>query len=268
MKDFLVRIRWLLSEQLGLDVVKFIRFFLGIGWYLKDLYVFSRACNDKIILKPCLHDKRAESGSIRNEYFWQDLIVARWIFASSPRVHVDFGSRIDGFVAHVASFREVEVFDVRPVASVIPGVVFRKADLLNIDSIKGFVGGGVGYCDSISCLHVLEHIGLGRYGDPLHVYGYMKALRNLVSLLEANGTLYLSSPVGKQCVEFNANRIFDPVGLHDAACSLGLSLVRVAIVGSNASVYEPPLDLILEALERLSCEDYNLLIMAYVKDLG
>ena len=268
MKDFLARTRWLLSEQLGLDIVKLVRFFLGITWYLKDLYIFSRAYDHKIMLKPCLHDKRGEGGSIRNEYFWQDLIVARWIFEASPRIHADFGSRIDGFVAHVASFREIEVFDVRPVSSVIPGIVFRRADLLNIGSINGYIGGGAGYCDSISCLHVLEHIGLGRYGDPLDVYGYIQALRNLASLLEANGTLYLSTPVGKQCVEFNANRIFDPLHLIDTACSVGLSLVRVAIVGSNASVYEPPLDLMLEVLDGLSCKDYNLLVMQFVKDIG
>jgi len=38
---------------------------------------------------------------------------------------VDIGSRVDGFVAHVASFREIEVFDVRPISAQIPASSFN-----------------------------------------------------------------------------------------------------------------------------------------------
>jgi hypothetical protein len=56
---------------------------------------------------PCLDDKFAKSGIARGHYFHQDLLVAKKIFANNPELHVDIGSRIDGFVAHVASFREI-----------------------------------------------------------------------------------------------------------------------------------------------------------------
>ena len=78
---------------------------------------------------PCLQDRYEEAGKINSEYFWQDLLVARWIFEAKPDKHVDIGSRLDGFVAHVASFREIEVFDVRPITTQVPGVIFRQADL-------------------------------------------------------------------------------------------------------------------------------------------
>jgi hypothetical protein len=63
---------------------------------------------------------------------------------------------------------------------------------------------------SLSCLHVIEHIGLGRYGDPIDAKGAQKACVELERILAANGTLYLSVPVGKPRIEFNAHRILDP----------------------------------------------------------
>jgi len=63
--------------------------------------------------------------------------------------------------------------------------------------------------DSLSCLHALEHFGLGRYGDPIDFDGWIKGLKNLYKLLEPRGILYLSLPTGEpQRVEFNAQRVF------------------------------------------------------------
>ena len=64
-------------------------------------------------MSPCLTDRFEESGAARGHYFHQDLLVAQRIFDSAPARHVDMGSRIDGFVAHVASFREPEQRDLR-----------------------------------------------------------------------------------------------------------------------------------------------------------
>jgi hypothetical protein len=56
---------------------------------------------------PCLHDWYEEGGTTRSEYFWQDLLVARMVFETKPEKHVNIDSRVDGFVAQVASFREI-----------------------------------------------------------------------------------------------------------------------------------------------------------------
>jgi SAM-dependent methyltransferase len=61
---------------------------------------------------------------------------------------------------------------------------------------------------SISCLHVIEHIGLGRYGDPLDPKGSFRAALELVRVLAPGGKLYLSVPVGRERVCFNAHRVF------------------------------------------------------------
>ena len=65
-----------------------------------------------------------------------------------------------------------------------------------------------GVADSVSCLHALEHFGLGRYGDPIMPDGYVQGLRALWSLLAPGGVLYLSVPMGRQRIEFNAHRVF------------------------------------------------------------
>ena len=98
---------------------------------------------------PCLNERKMDSGSASGHYFHQDLLVARRIFKNNPERHVDVGSRIDGFVSHVASFREIEVFDIRSLNDTIPNIVFKQLDLMskNFDLRN--------YCDSASSLHAI-----------------------------------------------------------------------------------------------------------------
>lgn len=158
---------------------------------------------------PILGDRYASSGNASGHYFHQDLLVAQKIFLANPQKHVDIGSRVDGFVAHVASFREIEVFDIRPMEMSIPNVRFVKMDLME--------GGSdyTDYADSISSLHAIEHFGLGRYGDRIDVNGHIKGLDNIYRMLKKHGTFYLSVPIGRQRVEFNAHRVFSPRYLLD-----------------------------------------------------
>lgn len=116
---------------------------------------------------------------------------------------MDVGSRIDGFVAHVASFREIEVLDIRPSQKRIGNIVFGQANLM--DDLAPEM---LGVTESLSCLHTLEHFGLGRYGDPIDYLGHLKGLRNLHGLLQPSGKLFLSVPIGPLRIEFNAHRVF------------------------------------------------------------
>ena len=151
---------------------------------------------------PCLEERRQESGVLAEHYFYQDLHVARRIFVNNPVKHVDIGSRIDGLVAHVASFREIEVIDVRDLHLSVPTIRFTRADL----TAKDFPL--VDYTDSLSCLHALEHFGLGRYGDPVDYNGHLVGWANMHRMLKKGGKLYFSVPIGAQRIEFNAHRIF------------------------------------------------------------
>ena len=71
----------------------------------------------------------------------------------------------------------------------------------------------VQYCDSLSCLHVIEHFGLGRYGDPVTYDGYILGLNNLYKILKKGGKFYFSVPIGPQRIEFDAHRVFSLIHL-------------------------------------------------------
>jgi SAM-dependent methyltransferase len=246
-----------LATQFGIDVFRFARALLALPRFLFDLKKIKKDCRQLIVIKPCLHDKFEEGGSARGEYFWQDLYIARKIFQANPERHVDIGSRIDGFVAHVASYREIEVIDIRPIQSVVPGVTFRRIDMMSDDlQLQN-------YCDSVSCLHALEHFGLGRYGDPLDVDGHIKGLRNLARLLKAGGCLYLSVPVGIARIEFNANRILCPEQLLHMSSSMGLRLDGLGWLlpgGALVESHEPRKDIL--SLKKMS---YALGIFIFTK---
>ena len=257
MKEFIRKIYWLLSIQFGFDPRRMVRSFRGIPRYVAGWLRFRKGYQGRLDLLPCLHDWYEEGGSTKDEYFWQDLQIARQIHLANPARHVDIGSRIDGFVAHVASFREIEVFDIRPVTSMIPGVIFRQADLMNPS--EAFVE----YCDSLSCLHALEHFGLGRYGDPIDPRGYATGLGNMARILRPDGLFYLSVPIGKERVEFNAHRIFDPHSLVRLAAANGLLLRKFAWTGPGRALVQsssPEQD--MDELSRLR---YTLGIFTFTK---
>lgn len=151
---------------------------------------------------PILNEKTEEGGTMKGHYFHQDLYVARKIFENFPKKHVDIGSRVDGFVAHVASYREILIYDIRKIESKVKNIHFVQADLMQFDEkLKNST-------DSISCLHAIEHFGLGRYGDTIDYWGYLKGLNNIYEILETGGLFYFSVPMGPQRIEFNAHRVF------------------------------------------------------------
>ncbi|UCG57841.1 MAG: DUF268 domain-containing protein [Phycisphaerales bacterium] len=208
MKGYLRHARRLMM-LFGVDPRKTINTLRGLPPYWSDLRTLKRQQRTSNVCFPfgrpwpCLNERFSDSGTAKGDYFHQDLLIARRIFANSPKLHVDIGSRIDGFVAHVASFREIEVFDIRPLESNIPNVKFTRADLMG-ELDKALVD----YCDSLSCLHALEHFGLGRYGDPVKFEGYLDGLNNMYMILKKNGKFYFSVPIGPQQIRFNAHRVF------------------------------------------------------------
>lgn len=184
---------------------------------------------------PCLHDADATAGTASGHYFHQDLHVAQRIFSRKPARHVDVGSRLDGFVAHVAAFRPIEYFDLRVVATNATNIKCRQGDLLDPGSLP------VRECESVSCLHVIEHVGLGRYGDRLMPDGWRLALSTLAGMLAPGGVLYVSVPVGRQRIEFNAHRVFAPITIVGAAREFGLRLSAFSWV-DDLGAFHPPLD--------------------------
>jgi SAM-dependent methyltransferase len=188
--------------------VPFLVFVKGTPSFLKDYQEFRRQAKQSGMIfpfakfYPCMEDRYQKSGIVSGHYFHQDLLVANKIFINKPDKHVDIGSRVDGFVAHVASFRHIEVFDIRELAVEIQNIEFRCLDIMD----KYFALRD--YCDSVSCLHALEHFGLGRYGDKVDYNGHLSGWENMYKMLKKGGKFYFSVPIGKQRIEFNAHRVF------------------------------------------------------------
>ena len=210
-----VRVLGSISLGLGFDPRKFFPTLLNSYNYVCDLISFinlSRLRNNNRIygkfpiqILPILSDKSSDSGS-HGVYFYQDLQAARLIYNKNPLNHLDIGSRLDGFISHLLTFRSVYFADIRPLKAAIPGLKFIQLDVMDTEKSRSLSGS----FDSISCLHALEHFGLGRYSDPLNPDGWVPALVNITNLLTNDGLLYLSVPLGKQRVEFNSQRIFNP----------------------------------------------------------
>lgn len=234
------RLNWFLTEQVGINLLRILKFPAGLVRYLKDYQTFRRKIAgqvpENVFLWPCMHDWYDQAGATKNEYFWQDLFVAKMIHDAAPVKHVDVGSRLDGFVAHLASFREVEVFDIRPLKAAIPGVTFRQADMMKTESILE------DYADSVSCLHAIEHFGLGRYGDPIDVFGSQRGLASLARMVKPGGILYLSCPFGKNAVYFNAHRTIDPMTMTHWAAEYGLRRKSLYIFDSVNQVFVQPIN--------------------------
>src|SRR6056297_3726527 len=117
LKNVLKKINQRLS-LFGINPKKFIKCVWGVFFFLKDLHLIKKQKGSNIEFEiqkmyPMLDERFKTSGTMSGHYFHQDLYVARQIFFNKPKRHIDIGSRTDGFVAHVAVFREIEIIDIR-----------------------------------------------------------------------------------------------------------------------------------------------------------
>ena len=178
-------------------------------------------------------DADGDGGTASGHYVHHDSYVAQCFFARHQLRHIDIGSRVDGFVARVAAFREIEYFDLRSVETAVPNIGSRRGNLFVPDSQPERV------CDSYSCLHVIEHAGLGHYGDRLRPDGWRIALHSLVQVLSVGGIFYLSVPIGRQRVECNAHRVFAPDPIVRADDEVGLVLERLTWEDDGGAFHHP-----------------------------
>lgn len=184
-------------------------------------------------LYPVLGDRHRGAGTASGHYFHQDVWAAREIYRRGPVRHVDVGSSVAGFVAHLLSFREVEYVDIRPLRTNVSDLRYRKGDITALPYPDDSV-------ESLSALHVIEHIGLGRYGDPIDTEGWRKAAAELGRVLSPGGHLYFSVPIGSQRLEFDSQRVFAPLTIVEALRPLVLD--RFAYInddGDYAGDIEP-----------------------------
>lgn len=147
-------------------------------------------------------DDRVSTSPFDAHYLYQDVWAIQRIAERSPERHVDVASRIE-MPCHLTAILPVVYVDIRPLEAEIEGLEALAGSILALPFADRSLS-------SVSCLHVAEHIGLGRYGDPLDPQGSKKAIKELQRVIAPGGDLYFSMPVGKPRVCFNAHRIHDP----------------------------------------------------------
>lgn len=178
---------------------------------------------------PCLFDRTPQT-PFNSHYTYQAAWAMAAIRQTQAPLHVDVGSQI-AFVAMLSAITEVVFIDIRPAAIELPALHGLAGSLLALPFADGSVA-------SLSCMHVIEHIGLGRYGDPLDPAGTRRAAAELARVLAPGGRLYLSLPVGRPRVCFNAHRVHAPAQILDYFA--GLTLARCGAI-DDAGRYHPDL---------------------------
>lgn len=148
---------------------------------------------------PCLDD-RTDTTSFDRHYVYHTAWAARILARTLPAEHVDIASYVY-FVALVSAFVPIKFYDYRPPEIKLRGLEVAHADLTALPFPDASIR-------SLSCMHVVEHIGLGRYGDPLDPEGDLKAISELRRVLATTGDLIFVVPIGKPRVMFNAHRIY------------------------------------------------------------
>ena len=171
---------------------------------------------------PCLAD-RLSTTLFDRHYVFHTAWAARILARTHPSQHVDIGSLLY-FSALVSAFVPIKFYDYRPASLPLSNLQSGGADLLSLPFPDASVS-------SLSCMHVVEHIGLGRYGDPLDPDGDLKAMAQLKRVLAHNGDLLFVVPVGKPKILFNAHRIYSYDQILDYFKEL--QLIEFALIPDN-----------------------------------
>lgn len=148
---------------------------------------------------PCLKDKLSTT-PFDHHYTYHPAWAARKLMEIKPSAHVDISS-ILYFGTMMSAILPIKFYDYRPAAIHLSNYDSGAADLKALpfedDSIE-----------SLSCMHTIEHIGLGRYGDAIDGDGDLTAIAELIRVLKPGGNLLFVTPVGKPRIEFNAHRVY------------------------------------------------------------
>ncbi len=211
------------------SIVKILIRFILSPFVLGDFYFFDRLKNNikddrfelnVLDLNPQIRDKTIGTGFDRH-YVYHTSWAARKVKEINPTVHTDISSSLY-FCGIVSAFLPVNFYDYRPAALYLSNL---KSEAGNLHSLP-FQTESI---DSLSCMHTIEHVGLGRYGDPIDPKGDIKAIEEIKRVLKSGGSFLYVAPIGKKAlIEFNAHRIYT----YDLVMSMmgGLTLKEFSLI--------------------------------------
>jgi SAM-dependent methyltransferase len=173
-------------------------------WFISTYKKYKKLADNRFKIRwynryPCLSE-RTKYTNYDKHYVYHTAWAARILKKINPTIHYDFSSDIR-FVTIISAFIPVRYYDIRPVKIHLSGIEPMAADLTDLTFKSNSLM-------SVSCMHVIEHIGLGRYGDPIDPNSDIKAVKELKRVLAKDGNLLFVVPVGKQRLMFNAHRIY------------------------------------------------------------
>jgi SAM-dependent methyltransferase len=200
---------------------------------------------------PCLSD-RVTRTPFDPHYFYQGAWLARRLSITKPLCHVDVGSSV-AMVSVLSAGVPMIFLDYRPLAVKLSGLRPVAGNVTHLPFASNSL-------TSLSSLHVIEHVGLGRYGDPLEPEGSRRAAGELERVLQPGGRLFLSVPVGRERVCFNAHRVHAPGTIQSYVPGLRLESFSLIDDAGRFTEHTP-----LEAAERL---EYGCGLFEFVKARG
>jgi hypothetical protein len=133
-------------------------------------------------------------------YIYHTAWAARIVKELSPKKHVDISSSLY-FGTILSAFIPVEFYDFRPANLNLDNIISLPGDLMCLPFLDNSL-------ESLSCMHVVEHIGLGRYGDTIDPNGDLLAIEELKRVVSKGGHLIFVAPVGVPRIKFNTHRIY------------------------------------------------------------
>jgi SAM-dependent methyltransferase len=143
---------------------------------------------------------RSNDTPFDSHYTYHPAWAARIIAKNKPEKHIDFSSILN-FSTMLSAFIPVEFYDYRPANIKLNNLIIKKADLLSLPFPDNSIS-------SLSCMHTLEHIGLGRYGDTIDPQADLKAVEEIKRVATPNGNLLIVVPIGQPKICFNAHKIY------------------------------------------------------------
>jgi len=184
------------------------------AWYnfLKDYLLIKKELklNDQKVnlsMYPCLLDKKDYALNMQY-YDYQNAWAFEKILETKPSELIDIASNIS-YLTFASKLTKVTTIDIREHNIPVENLKFKIGDILNIP----YPNNSIGFLSSLS---VIEHVGLGRYGDKIDFNGMQKSINEFTRVLKNNGILLVSVPVGlKNIVEFNAHRRFSPKKIYE-----------------------------------------------------
>ncbi len=133
-------------------------------------------------------------------YIYHTAWAARKVNEIDAPFHTDISSSLY-FSSIVSAFKPVHFYDFRPAKLNLSNLVSKAEDLTKLSFPDGSI-------DSLSCMHTVEHVGLGRYGDAIDPEGDVVAAKELERVVAKGGSLLFVVPIGKPKIQFNAHRIY------------------------------------------------------------